>query len=145
VDAFGVVRPELLDKVALRSGVRGNQVAAEGRFPALLEERLLHAFDEACLMILLGTGMRVAELRALVLEDVEEDDDASFLKVRRGRERSSRGFPSAVTYSVSSPCRVQISRHGSVRGLSGSSVTMPGALDHCLHLRIHSGSHLQSR
>ena len=45
------------------------------------------------LQILLGTGMRVSELCALVLEDVEEDDDASFLKVRRGKGAKFRRVP----------------------------------------------------
>ena len=45
------------------------------------------------LQILLGTGMRVGELCALVLEDVEEDDDASFLKVRRGKGAKFRRVP----------------------------------------------------
>ena len=43
--------------------------------------------------ILLGTGMRASELCALTLEDVEDDDDGSFLKVRRGKGAKFRRVP----------------------------------------------------
>jgi site-specific recombinase XerD len=45
------------------------------------------------LQILLGTGMRVSELCAVLLDDIEEDDDASFLKVRRGKGAKFRRVP----------------------------------------------------
>jgi site-specific recombinase XerD len=43
--------------------------------------------------ILLGTGMRVGELCALVLEDVEDDGDATFLKIKRGKGGKFRRVP----------------------------------------------------
>jgi site-specific recombinase XerD len=43
--------------------------------------------------ILLGTGMRVGELCALALEDVEEDGDATFLKIKRGKGAKFRRVP----------------------------------------------------
>jgi integrase len=45
------------------------------------------------ILILLGTGMRVSELWALTLEDVEDDGDATFLKVRRGKGAKFRRVP----------------------------------------------------
>lgn len=43
--------------------------------------------------ILLGTGMRVGELCALTLEDVEDDGDATFLKIKRGKGGKFRRVP----------------------------------------------------
>jgi integrase len=43
--------------------------------------------------ILLGTGMRVGELCALSLEDVEDDHEASFLKIKRGKGAKFRRVP----------------------------------------------------
>jgi len=43
--------------------------------------------------ILLGTGMRVGELCALALEDVEDDGDATFLKIKRGKGGKFRRVP----------------------------------------------------
>jgi site-specific recombinase XerD len=42
---------------------------------------------------LLGTGMRVGELCALSLEDVEDDREASFLKIKRGKGAKFRRVP----------------------------------------------------
>jgi len=43
--------------------------------------------------ILLGTGMRVGELCALTMEDVEDDGDAAFLKIKRGKGAKFRRVP----------------------------------------------------
>jgi len=43
--------------------------------------------------ILLGTGMRLGELCALELEDVEDDGEAIFLKIRRGKGAKFRRVP----------------------------------------------------
>jgi len=43
--------------------------------------------------ILLGTGMRLGELCALELEDVEDDGEAMFLKIRRGKGAKFRRVP----------------------------------------------------
>jgi len=45
------------------------------------------------ILILLGTGMRVSELCALIVEDVEDDGEATFLKVRRGKGAKFRRVP----------------------------------------------------
>jgi len=45
------------------------------------------------ILILLGTGMRVSELCALIAEDVEDDGEATFLKVRRGKGAKFRRVP----------------------------------------------------
>ena len=43
--------------------------------------------------ILLGTGMRAGELCALSLEDLEDDGEATFLKIRRGKGAKFRRVP----------------------------------------------------
>src|SRR5579871_2630134 len=43
--------------------------------------------------ILLGTGMRVGELCALTLDDVEDDGDIVFLKIKRGKGAKFRRVP----------------------------------------------------
>jgi len=43
--------------------------------------------------VLLGTGMRLGELCALELEDVEDDGEAMFLKIRRGKGAKFRRVP----------------------------------------------------
>jgi site-specific recombinase XerD len=43
--------------------------------------------------ILLGTGMRVGELAALVVEDYESDGNVGFLKVRKGKGAKFRRVP----------------------------------------------------
>lgn len=45
------------------------------------------------ILILLGTGMRVGELCALTVEDVEDEGDAAFFKVRRGKGAKFRRTP----------------------------------------------------
>ena len=45
------------------------------------------------ILILLGTGMRVSELCALIVEDIEDDGEAKFLKVRRGKGAKFRWVP----------------------------------------------------
>ena len=43
--------------------------------------------------ILLGTGMRVGELCGLTIDDVEDDGDVTFLKIRRGKGAKFRRVP----------------------------------------------------
>ena len=45
------------------------------------------------IVILLGTGMRVSELCALIVEDIEDDGEATFLKVRQGKGAKFRRVP----------------------------------------------------
>ncbi len=45
------------------------------------------------LQVMMGTGMRVAELRALEIDDFEDDGEASFLKIRRGKGAKFRRAP----------------------------------------------------
>src|SRR5437879_13070491 len=60
-------------------------------------ETLLQAvpagWSALAVQILLGTGMRLGELCALELEDVEEDGEAMFLKIRRGKGAKFRRVP----------------------------------------------------
>ena len=45
------------------------------------------------IQILLGTGMRISELAALTLEDVEDDGEVVFLKIKRGKGAKFRRVP----------------------------------------------------
>jgi integrase len=66
-------------------------------FSASEQQDLLRAvrpgWPRLAVQILLGTGRRVSELCALTLDDVGDDDDASFLKVRRGKGGKLRRVP----------------------------------------------------
>jgi len=44
-------------------------------------------------LVLLGTGMRVSELCALRVEDFEDDDEACFFKIQRGKGAKFRRVP----------------------------------------------------
>jgi site-specific recombinase XerD len=63
-------------------------------------EQVAAIFDSAKLgwpqlavKILLGTGIRVGELCSLLLEDVEDDEDTMFLKIKRGKGSKFRRVP----------------------------------------------------
>ncbi len=45
------------------------------------------------IQILLGTGMRLAELCALTIDDVEDDGEVTFLKIRSGKGAKFRRVP----------------------------------------------------
>src|SRR5260370_22881422 len=68
---------------------------------AFKAEQVQAVFDTAkvgwpqlAVKILLGTGIRVGELCNLLLEDVEDDDDAMmFLKIKRGKGAKFRRVP----------------------------------------------------
>jgi integrase len=51
------------------------------------------AWSILAVQILLGTGMRLGELCALELEDVEDDGETMFLKIRRGKGAKFRRVP----------------------------------------------------
>jgi integrase len=63
-------------------------------------ERVLEAAPEGwprlAILILLGTGMRVGELCALGLEDIEDEGETAFFKIRRGKGAKFRRVPSAA-------------------------------------------------
>ncbi len=50
-------------------------------------------WPQLAVKILLGTGIRVGELCNLLLEDVEDDEDAMFLKIKRGKGAKFRRVP----------------------------------------------------
>lgn len=60
-------------------------------------ERVLEAAPEGwprlAILILLGTGMRVGELCGFRLEDIEDDGEAAFFKIRRGKGAKFRRVP----------------------------------------------------
>src|SRR5258708_19470062 len=45
------------------------------------------------IQILLGTGMRLAELCALTIDDVEDEGEVTFLKIRSGKGAKFRRVP----------------------------------------------------
>ncbi len=50
-------------------------------------------WPQLAIQILLGTGMRLGELCALTVEDVEEDGEVAFLKIRKGKGAKFRRTP----------------------------------------------------
>jgi integrase len=50
-------------------------------------------WPQLAVQILLGTGIRVGELCSLALEDVEDDEEAMFLKIKRGKGAKFRRVP----------------------------------------------------
>jgi site-specific recombinase XerD len=57
------------------------------------------------IQILLGTGMRLAELCALTIDDVEDEGDVTFLKIRSGKGAKFRRVP------ISSRLRKELVRY----------------------------------
>jgi integrase len=64
-----------------------------------------HGWPLTAVKILLGTGMRLSELCALIVEDFEDDGESAFLKVRRGKGAKFRRVP------VSSRLRRELIRY----------------------------------
>ena len=62
-------------------------------------------WSRLAIQILLGTGMRISELAALCLEDVEDDGEVVFLKIKRGKGAKFRRVP------VSSRLRRELTRY----------------------------------
>jgi integrase len=60
---------------------------------------------EMAVKLLLGTGMRVSEMCALTLDDIEDDGAAVTLKVRRGKGAKFRRVP------ISSRLRRELTRY----------------------------------
>ncbi|HCG00599.1 MAG TPA: recombinase XerC, partial [Chloroflexi bacterium] len=50
-------------------------------------------WPQLAVRILLGTGVRVGELVNLELEDVEDDGEGMFLKIKRGKGAKFRRVP----------------------------------------------------
>jgi Phage integrase family len=80
-------------------------------------EAILRAAPEGwpriAILVLLGTGMRVSELCALKLDDVEDEDEAAFLKIQRGKggklRRRERPHPGAqLTFTDHQGFRFQV-------------------------------------
>ena len=60
---------------------------------ALIFDNAKVGWPQLAVKILLGTGIRVGELVNLLLEDVEDDEDAMFLKIKRGKGAKFRRVP----------------------------------------------------
>jgi integrase/recombinase XerC len=65
---------------------------SDAQIEALLREAP-EGWPRMAILILLGTGMRVGELCALTLTDVEDEGDAAFLKIQRGKGGKFRRVP----------------------------------------------------
>jgi integrase len=65
---------------------------SEAQIEALLREAP-EGWPRLAILILLGTGMRVGELCALGLSDIEDEGDAAFLKIQRGKGSKFRRVP----------------------------------------------------
>jgi integrase len=50
-------------------------------------------WGRTAILVLLGTGMRISELCALELEDLEDDGETTFLKIRKGKGSKFRRVP----------------------------------------------------
>ena len=70
-----------------------------GTYAAAQIDAMLQAAPEGwprlAILTLLGTGMRVGELCALKLDDIEDEGDAAFLKIRRGKGGKFRRVPAS--------------------------------------------------
>ncbi len=60
---------------------------------ALIFDSAKIGWPQLAVKILLGTGIRVGELVNLLLEDVEDDEDAIFLKIKPGKGAKFRRVP----------------------------------------------------
>lgn len=60
---------------------------------ALIFDNAKVGWPQLAVKILLGTGIRVGELINLLLEDVEDDEDTMFLKIKRGKGAKFRRVP----------------------------------------------------
>jgi site-specific recombinase XerD len=58
-----------------------------------LLEAAPQGWPRLAVQILLGTGMRLGELVALTLDDIEDDGDTAFLKIRHGKGAKFRRTP----------------------------------------------------
>ena len=58
-----------------------------------LLEAAPQGWPRLAVQILLGTGMRLGELVALTLDDIEDDSDIAFLKIRHGKGAKFRRTP----------------------------------------------------
>ena len=58
-----------------------------------LLEAAPQGWPRLAVQILLGTGMRLGELVALTLDDIEDDGDVAFLKIRHGKGAKFRRTP----------------------------------------------------
>ena len=59
----------------------------------LLLEMAPEGWQRLTVQVLLGTGMRLGELVALTVEDLEDDGELAFLKIRRGKGGKFRRAP----------------------------------------------------
>jgi integrase len=75
-------------------------------------EQILGAAPEGwprmAVLILLGTGLRVGELCALKLTDIEDEADAAFLKIQRGKGGKFRRDPQIQAAEEQQRARVQL-------------------------------------
>jgi len=86
------VDPALLRVRAPKVAVKEMETYTSAQLQTLLRA-VPAGWSTLAVQILLGTGMRLGELCALALEDVEDDGEAMFLKIRRGKGAKFRRVP----------------------------------------------------
>ncbi len=86
------VDPALLRVRAPRVAVKEMETYTPAQLKTIFEATPA-SWSILAVQILLGTGIRLGELCALELEDVEDDGEAMFLKIRRGKGAKFRRVP----------------------------------------------------
>jgi integrase len=86
------VDPQLLRVRAPKVAQKEVATYSEAQLNAILGA-LQPGWSAMAVQVLLGTGMRVSELCALRLEDFEDDDEACFFKIQRGKGAKFRRVP----------------------------------------------------
>jgi integrase len=86
------VDPALLRVRAPKVSVKEMEAYTPAQLPVIFQAARA-GWSILAVQILLGTGMRLGELCALELEDVEDDGEAMFLKIRRGKGAKFRRVP----------------------------------------------------
>jgi integrase/recombinase XerD len=98
------VDPALLRVRAPKVAQTEPEAYTEAQLEAILRA-VAPGWAEMAVKLLMGTGMRVSEMCALTLDDIEDDGAAVTLKVRRGKGAKFRRVP------ISSRLRRELSRY----------------------------------
>jgi len=86
------VDPALLRVRAPKVPVKEMETYSEAQLETILAAAP-EGWPRMAVLTLLGTGMRLSELCSLTLQDIEDDGEASFLKIQRGKGAKFRRVP----------------------------------------------------
>jgi len=87
------VDPSILRARGPKVAQKEMHVYSGEQLDAILRAVQPESWGRIAVQILVGTGMRVSEMADLRVEDFEDDDEASFLKVQRGKGAKFRRVP----------------------------------------------------